>query len=153
MAAYLPTSQASMPSSADSRSRVSVQANNYIGIDVGTGSARVCIINANGDIIGLASEGIGLWQPQQGFYVSIPFSCPSYALGPKLTVPISRNNPRLTSGGASAPLSTVPSARIISILTPFEELASTRHVRCAFSPLAMMSPFPSPAPTSKQIAT
>lgn len=33
----------------------------YIGIDVGTGSARACIINSNGDIIGLASENIGLW--------------------------------------------------------------------------------------------
>ena len=41
----------------------------YVGIDVGTGSARACIINANGDIVGLASENIGLWQPQQGCYV------------------------------------------------------------------------------------
>ena len=44
----------------------------YIGIDVGTGSARACIINANGDIVGLASENIGLWQPQQGYYVGLP---------------------------------------------------------------------------------
>ena len=42
----------------------------YIGIDVGTGSARACIINAKGDIVGLASENIGLWQPEQGYYVS-----------------------------------------------------------------------------------
>lgn len=41
----------------------------YIGIDVGTGSARACIINSNGDIIGLASENIGLWQPASGHYV------------------------------------------------------------------------------------
>ena len=41
----------------------------YIGIDVGTGSARACIMNDQGDIVGLASENIGLWQPQTGYYV------------------------------------------------------------------------------------
>lgn len=40
----------------------------YIGIDVGTGSARACIMNDQGDIVGLASENIGLWQPQTGYY-------------------------------------------------------------------------------------
>ncbi|KAG8530074.1 uncharacterized protein KY384_005556 [Bacidia gigantensis] len=40
----------------------------YIGIDVGTGSARACVINSKGDIVGLASENIGLWQPEQGYY-------------------------------------------------------------------------------------
>jgi ribulose kinase len=43
--------------------------NHYIGIDVGTGSARACIINEAGDIVGLSSENIGLWQPQTGYYV------------------------------------------------------------------------------------
>jgi FGGY-family pentulose kinase len=42
--------------------------NHYIGIDVGTGSARACIINESGEIAGLASENIGLWQPQHGYY-------------------------------------------------------------------------------------
>jgi len=41
----------------------------YIGIDVGTGSARACIVDDKGDIVGLASENIGLWQPQTGYYV------------------------------------------------------------------------------------
>ncbi|EYE90059.1 FGGY-family carbohydrate kinase [Aspergillus ruber CBS 135680] len=40
----------------------------YIGIDVGTGSARACVIDHNGDIVGLASQDIGLWQPEQGYY-------------------------------------------------------------------------------------
>lgn len=41
----------------------------YIGIDVGTGSARACIIDHHGDIVSLASKDIGLWQPEQGYYV------------------------------------------------------------------------------------
>jgi FGGY-family pentulose kinase len=41
---------------------------NYIGIDVGTGSARSCIINNEGDILAVASEPIQLWQPQTGYY-------------------------------------------------------------------------------------
>lgn len=53
----------------DIRNEVHVQMNHYIGIDVGTGSARACIVNENGDIVGLASENIGLWQPQTGYYV------------------------------------------------------------------------------------
>ncbi|KAH7109885.1 D-ribulokinase [Dendryphion nanum] len=40
----------------------------YIGIDVGTGSARACVVNHTGDIIGLASEDINLWQPKSGYY-------------------------------------------------------------------------------------
>ncbi|KAI1083831.1 Pentulose kinase [Whalleya microplaca] len=40
----------------------------YIGIDVGTGSARACLIDEAGDIKALASEAIKLWQPQQGYY-------------------------------------------------------------------------------------
>lgn len=56
--------------SVDVRNEVHVQQNHYIGIDVGTGSARACIINEAGDIVGLASENTGLWQPQTGYYAS-----------------------------------------------------------------------------------
>ncbi|KAK3315310.1 FGGY family of carbohydrate kinase [Apodospora peruviana] len=35
----------------------------YIGIDVGTGSARACIIDSSGEIKALASQNIKLWQP------------------------------------------------------------------------------------------
>jgi ribulose kinase len=41
----------------------------YIGIDVGTGSARACLMDHNGEIVDVASENIGLWQPQQEYYV------------------------------------------------------------------------------------
>lgn len=54
-----------------SQEAVPVNKYHYIGIDVGTGSARACIVNAKGDIVGLASENIGLWQPEHGFYVRI----------------------------------------------------------------------------------
>jgi ribulose kinase len=41
----------------------------YIGIDVGTGSARACLIDNTGEIVSVASENIGLWQPEQDYYV------------------------------------------------------------------------------------
>ena len=56
--------------STDSHDDLILKTEHYIGIDVGTGSARACIINGKGDIVGLASESIGLWQPESGFYVS-----------------------------------------------------------------------------------
>jgi hypothetical protein len=64
--------------SVDARNEVHVQMNHYIGIDVGTGSARACIINEAGDIVGLSSENIGLWQPETGYYVRLPV--PLYVL-------------------------------------------------------------------------
>ena len=57
--------------STDPHNELNPHMDHYIGIDVGTGSARACIINAKGDIVGLASENIGLWQPEQGYYVSL----------------------------------------------------------------------------------
>lgn len=38
----------------------------YIGIDVGTGSVRSCVIDAAGEIKGLASEDIQLWKASYG---------------------------------------------------------------------------------------
>lgn len=64
--------QTSRQASMDPRNEINPHLDHYIGIDVGTGSARACIIDEKGDIVGMASENIGLWQPQQGYYVTIP---------------------------------------------------------------------------------
>ncbi|KAF2396089.1 Pentulose kinase [Trichodelitschia bisporula] len=40
----------------------------YIGIDVGTGSARACVISEAGDIVGLASHDIQKWNDKHGYY-------------------------------------------------------------------------------------
>jgi glycerol kinase len=65
----------------------------YIGIDVGTGSARACIINSAGDIKAVASKDIQTWQPKPEYYVRH---------FPKLlsASPLKqfRNNPQLISG-------------------------------------------------------
>ncbi|KAI6586607.1 hypothetical protein MCOR06_006733 [Pyricularia oryzae] len=39
----------------------------YIGIDVGTGSARACLIDVTGDIKSLATKEIKFWQPAAGY--------------------------------------------------------------------------------------
>lgn len=39
----------------------------YIGIDVGTGSVRACLIDSTGEIKALAAENIKLWQPATGY--------------------------------------------------------------------------------------
>lgn len=72
MAATIPSGQAHSSSSPQAsptpHNEPRSEGNHYIGIDVGTGSARACIINKDGDIVGLSSENIGLWQPRQGYY-------------------------------------------------------------------------------------
>jgi hypothetical protein len=88
--------------SVDIRNEVHVQQNHYIGIDVGTGSARACIINEAGDIVGLASENIGLWQPQTGYYVSHSGVETHYD---EHTLNLRRNNLPQTSGAVSATVS------------------------------------------------
>ena len=40
-----------------------------IGVDVGTGSARACVVNQEGELVGHAEEDIQQWQTQAGFHV------------------------------------------------------------------------------------
>lgn len=47
-----------------------IEAEHYIGVDIGTGSARVCIVDRAGDIKAIASKDIRTWQPQNTYYVS-----------------------------------------------------------------------------------
>ena len=58
-------------STLSNRDELRPEMSHYIGIDVGTGSARACIMNEKGDIVGVASENIGLWQPETGYYVCL----------------------------------------------------------------------------------
>lgn len=83
--------------STDPRNELRPHVDHYIGIDVGTGSARACIMNDQGDIVGLASENIGLWQPQTGYYVFDHANGP-----PSPAANYDRNNQPQTSGVASA---------------------------------------------------
>ncbi|KAK4993180.1 hypothetical protein LTR50_000667 [Elasticomyces elasticus] len=63
-----PFRQQSRQMSVDPHNELHPQVEHYIGVDVGTGSARACIMNEKGDIVGLASQNIGLWQPETGYY-------------------------------------------------------------------------------------
>lgn len=80
----------------DPRNEINPHLDHYIGIDVGTGSARACIIDDKGDIVGMASENIGLWQPQQGYYVSITFTSLLLTIPPTAVRRV-KIEPRITS--------------------------------------------------------
>ena len=43
----------------------------YIGLDVGTGSARACLIDEKGNILGVATKDIKTWHERADYYVSL----------------------------------------------------------------------------------
>lgn len=43
--------------------------NYFLGVDVGTGSARVCAVDDSGEIRGLAVKDIQTWNPKADYYV------------------------------------------------------------------------------------
>jgi hypothetical protein len=137
------TRQQSRQMSTDPRNELHPHVNHYIGIDVGTGSARACIMNDQGDIVGLASENIGLWQPQTGYYVS-HLSCDSC----RVSTDGSRNNRPRTSGDVSALLSGEQWTSTTLTVTPFAALGSTLLARSQSSRTIQTSQSPSPGQTS-----
>jgi ribulose kinase len=42
----------------------------YMGVDVGTGSARVCLIDQTGVMVAVESKEIKTWNEKADFYVS-----------------------------------------------------------------------------------
>lgn len=46
--------------------------NYFLGVDVGTGSARVCIIDHTGEIKAVESKDIKTWNLKANYYVSDP---------------------------------------------------------------------------------
>ena len=131
----------------DVRNEIHPHQSHYIGIDVGTGSARACIINEAGDIVGLASENIGLWQPQTGYYVWPP-KRKQRAQSDKF-----RNNQRLTFGAAYATASSEPSLKITSIPPPSAASASMLPAPLLSSHMTPMSLSRSQDQTSTSPAT
>ena len=43
----------------------------YIGLDVGTGSVRACLIEENGDILSVAVKDIKIWHDKADYYVRL----------------------------------------------------------------------------------
>lgn len=41
----------------------------YIGVDIGTASARACVINEDGELVAAATERTHTWRPQAGSFV------------------------------------------------------------------------------------
>lgn len=147
-----PSRQSSRQASMDTRDDIQIHQDHYIGIDVGTGSARACIIDAKGNIVGLASENIGLWQPQQGYYVRMSDRASSVFLTVALTVR-QRNNQQTISGDAYACLFSALSANITSTRLLSAELGSTLRAHWPFSPRLQTSPYLSPGRTLILTAT
>jgi hypothetical protein len=143
----LPSRQTSRQASTDDRNGIQVQMDYYVGIDVGTGSARACIIDHKGDIVGLASENIGLWQPQQGYYVGCLRIFTLYTTLITVSSPTNspcscRNNQPPISGVASVSLSNGPSASIISTHPGFGALVLTLRALSLSLLATSMSLFP-----------
>jgi ribulose kinase len=40
----------------------------FFGVDIGTGSARVCLIDSTGTILSVTTKPIQTWKPEYGHY-------------------------------------------------------------------------------------
>ena len=93
----------------------------YIGLDVGTGSTRACLINENGDILSVAVKDIKTWHEKADYYVCETKSTYNF-----------RNNRVRTSGRPAAASQDKLSANLVLIPYPSRELDSMRLVRLSW---------------------
>src|SRR5579859_7450328 len=95
----------------------------YIGLDVGTGSARACLIDEKGDILSVATKDIKTWHEKADYYV-----CTQDEAGSDF-----RNNRPRISGLRAVMLRNRLSRKQLLILLRSKELDLMPHVHWLFS--------------------
>lgn len=115
--------------SIDPHNDLHVKLDHYIGIDIGTGSARACIIDSSGDI--KAREFLKTWTPSVNRLTAIQSQLRTLDFGNQR--PDTTSNPPPTFGGVSVSAYSALSTNTISTPKLSEELVLMLHAPCQYS--------------------